>query len=238
MENLFKDIRYGFRGLLKRPAFTLVALVVLALGIGANTAIFTLLSAVVLKPLPVPKPDELVLFNDSATEGTSTLDEGDIPTGQTERISYAAYRYFREHDSSFQELSAFRRGESRISVRRPETQAGQAAERASAHLVSGNYFTVLGVNAMQGRVINDADDAPAAPPTAVISNLYWKQNLNSDPQVVGKHVLLNNTAFTIVGVMPPEFFGARVRRAPDFWLPLAFQPQVELRQSNFESQNV
>jgi len=238
MENLFKDIRYGFRGLLKRPAFTLVALVVLALGIGANTAIFTLLSAVVLKPLPVPKPDELVLFNDSATEGTSTLDEGDIPTGQTERISYAAYRYFREHDSSFQELSAFRRGESRISVRRPETQAGQAAERASAHLVSGNYFTVLGVNAMHGRVLTNEDDTPAAPPTAVISNGYWQQKLNSDPQIVGKNILLNGTAFTIVGVMPPEFFGVRVRRSPDFWMPLVFQPQIELRKSYLDDKNV
>src|SRR5258705_7805995 len=100
MENFFKDIRYGFRGLLKRPGFTIVALVILPLGIGANTAIFTLLNAVVLKPLPVSKPDELVLFNGLPTEGTSTLDDGDIPAGRTERVSYAAYRYFREHDPS------------------------------------------------------------------------------------------------------------------------------------------
>jgi predicted permease len=238
MENLFKDIRYGFRGLLKRPAFTIVALVILALGIGANTAIFTLLNAVVLKPLPVYKPDELVLFNDLPNEGTSTMDEGDIPTGRTERFSYAAYRYFRDHDSSFQELSAFRGGESRISVRRPEGQAGQAAERASAHLVSGNYFTVLGVNAMQGRVLTNEDDAPAAQPAAVISNGYWQQKLNSDPQIVGKNILLNGTAFTIVGVMPPEFFGTRVRRSPDFWMPLVFQPQIELRKSYLDDKNV
>jgi predicted permease len=238
MENLFKDIRYGFRGLLRRPAFTVVALVILALGIGANTAIFTLLNAVVLKPLPVTKPDELVLFNDLPNEGTSTRDEGDIPTGRTERFSYAAYRYFREHDSSFQELSAFRGGESRISVRRPDAQAGQAAERASAHLVSGNYFTVLGVNAMQGRVLANEDDSAAASPAAVISNGYWQQKLNSDPQVVGKNVLLNGTGFTIVGVMPPEFFGTRVRRSPDFWLPLAFQPQVELRKSYLDDKDI
>ena len=86
METLLKDIRYGFRGLLKRPAFTIVALVILALGIGANTAIFTLLNAVVLKPLPVHKPDELVLFNDLHNEGTSTMDEGDIPTGRTKDL--------------------------------------------------------------------------------------------------------------------------------------------------------
>src|SRR5882672_10646729 len=114
MENFFKDIRYGWRGLLKRPAFTIIALVILALGIGANTAIFTLLNAVVLKTLPVSKPEELVLFYDLANEGTSTRDDGDIPTGRTERFSYAAYRYFREHNTSYQELSAFRSGESRI----------------------------------------------------------------------------------------------------------------------------
>src|SRR5258705_325633 len=238
MENSFKDIRYGFRGLLKRPAFTIIALVILALGIGANTAIFTLLNAVVLKPLPVHKPDELVLFNDVPSEGTSPLEGGDTPTGRTERFSYAAYRYFREHDSSFQELSAFRGGESRISVRRPETQAGQAAERASAHLVSGNYFTVLGVNAMQGRVLTNEDDASAAMATAVISNSYWQQKLNSDPQIVGKNILLNGTVFTIVGVMPPEFFGTRVRRSPDFWMPLVFQPQIELRKSYLDDKNV
>lgn len=238
METLFKDIRYGFRGLLKRPGFTVVALVILALGIGANTAIFTLLNAVVFKPLPVAKPDELVLFTDTAGEGTSTTDEGDIATGIRERFSYAQYRYFRQHDSSFQELSAFRSGDSRISVRRPGAPGSAAAERATGHLVSGNYFAVLGVNAMQGRVLNNEDDAPSASPAAVISNLYWTQKLNSDQQIVGKSILLNNTAFTIVGVMPPEFFGTRVRRSPDFWLPLAFQPQIELRTSYLEAENV
>jgi predicted permease len=238
METLYKDIRYGLRGLLKRPAFTLVALVILALGIGANTAIFTLINAVVLKPLPVTKPEELVLFNDSASEGTRTSDDGDINAGRWDLFSYASYRYFREHDGSFQELSAFRSGESRLSVRPAEAQAGESAQRASGHLVSGNYFAVLGVNAMQGRVLTNEDDLPAAHPAAVISNAYWKQKLDGDTQVVGKNFLLNGTAFTIVGVMPPEFFGTRVRRSPDFWLPLAFQPQIELRKSSLDSRNV
>src|SRR6202158_5893388 len=105
METLLKDIRYGWRGLLKRPAFTIVALVILALGIGANTAIFTLINAVLLKPLPVSKSEELVLFDDSSGEGTS-ISDGDLSAGQWHRFSYSAYRYFREHDPSFQELSA------------------------------------------------------------------------------------------------------------------------------------
>ncbi|HEV7747774.1 MAG TPA: ABC transporter permease [Pyrinomonadaceae bacterium] len=236
-DSLWKDIRYSWRGLLKRPAFTIVALVILALGIGANTAIFTLLNAVVLKKLPVSKPEELVLFYDQANEGTSTRDDGDIPSGRTERFSYAAYRYFREHDTTYRELSGFRSGETRVSVRRPEAP-GEAAERAYGHLVSGNYFSVLGVNAMRGRVLTNEDDAPGAPPAALVSSGYWQQKLNSDPQIVGKNILLNNTAFTIVGVMPKEFFGVRVRRAPDFWVPLAFQPQIELRASYLDDQNV
>ncbi|HYJ85900.1 MAG TPA: ABC transporter permease, partial [Pyrinomonadaceae bacterium] len=234
-DSLLKDIRYSARGLFKRPAFTIIALVILALGIGANTAIFTLINAVVLKPLPVTKPEELVLFNDTASEGTRTSD-GDVRAGRWDLFSYPSYRYFREHNQSFQELSAFRSGESRISVRRTDVQSAEA-ERASGHLVGGNYFAVLGVNAMQGRVLTNADDSPAAPPAAVISNGYWKQKLNADPQAVGKSILLNNTAFTIVGVMPPEFFGTRVRRSPDYWLPLAFQPEIELRKSTLEDKN-
>lgn len=236
METLLKDIRYGLRGMLKRRGFTAVALITLALGIGANTAIFTLINAVVLKPLPVKNPEELVLFNDSPSQGTMKSD-GDLATGRWDLFSYESYRYFREHDPSFQELSAFRSGESRISVRRTEGQSAEA-ERASGHLVSGNYFAVLGVNAIQGRTLSDHDDSPAAPPAAVISNGYWKQKLNGDTQIVGKNILLNSTAFTIVGVMPPEFFGTRVSRSPDFWLPLAFQPQIELQPSFLPDKNV
>ena len=150
LDSLWKDIRYSWRGLLKRPAFTVVALAILALGIGANTAIFTLINAVVLKPLPVSKPEELVLFNDSPSEGTRTSDDGDINPGRWDLFSYAAYQYFREHGRSFQELSAFRSGESRVSVRRTDAQSGEAAQRASGHLVSGNYFAVLGSTRCRG----------------------------------------------------------------------------------------
>ena len=228
MDSLLKDIRYGMRGLLRRPAFAIVAVMILALGIGANTAIFTLINAVLLKPLPVSKPEELVLFDDSPGEGTST---GDPKTGRWRLFSYSAYRYFREHDRSFQELSAFRSGESRMSVRRTDAQPGEPVQRATGHLVSGNYFAVMGVNAIKGRVLTNEDDSPGAQPAAVISNGFWKQGLNSDTQVVGKNILLNGTAFTIVGVMPPAFFGERVRRSPDFWLPLSLEPQIDLRKS-------
>ena len=131
-------------------------------------------------------PDELVLFNTSPSEGTRTSD-GSLAPGRWDLFSYASYRYFREHDKSFQDLSAFRSGESRLSVRRVDASAGEAAQRASGDLVSGNYFAVLGVNAMQGRVLTNDDDSTTASPAAVISNPYWKQKLNADPQIVGRH---------------------------------------------------
>lgn len=235
MDGLLKDVRYAIRSLLKRPGFSLIAVLTLALGIGANTAIFTLLNAVIFKSLPVSAPQELVFFDDTPSEGTS---QGDPATGQWHRFSYANYQYFRDHDQSFQGLSAFRSGEAALSVRSAGSQAGEAAQRARGHLVSGNYFSVLGVNAMLGRTLAVEDDKPGATPAAVMSYGCWTQQWKSDPSVINKEIVLNGTSFTVVGVMPPNFFGVRVRRSPDFWLPLAFQPQIELRPSAFEDRRV
>ena len=231
MENLLKDLRYGLRGLLKRKGFAAVAVLTLALGIGANTAIFTLVNAVMLKSLPVEKPEELVLFSDTTGEGTSLEDSP--RTGKWQRFSYASYEHLRNHNQSFQGITAIRSGTSRLSVRQTDSQASAAA-RAQGHLVSGNYFSVLGTRAMRGRVLTPDDDKPNAQPAAVISHRYWEQELNSDPATVGKSFIINNTNFTVVGIMPQEFFGERVRRPPDFWLPLSFHPQIELRNSFLE----
>jgi predicted permease len=228
METLIKDLKYGLRGLLKRKGFALIAVLTLALGIGANTAIFTLVNAVMLKSLPVQRPEELVLFSDMTSEGTS-IDDGPR-TGQWHRFSFASYEYFRDHNQSFQEIAALRSGESRLSVRQTDSQANAAAP-ASGHLVTGNYFSLLGVRAIRGRVLTPEDDKPSAAPAAVISHRYWEQELNSDPAIVGKNLIINGSNFTVVGVMPREFFGERVRRPPDFWLPLSFHPQIELRES-------
>ena len=228
MDQLFKDIRYGFRGLLKRKGFALVAVLTLALGIGANTAIFTLVNAVMLKSLPVYKPEELVLFSDTTGEGTSTEDSP--RTGAWPRFSYASYVYLRDHNQSFQDIVAVRSGESRLSVRRTDSEAN-ATVRAQGHLVTGNYFSMLGVRALRGRMLTPEDDNPSAQPAAVISHRYWEQQFNSDPNIVGKSVIINNLNFTIAGITPPEFFGIRVRRPPDFWLPMSFQAQIELRGS-------
>ena len=235
MESLIKDLKYGLRGLVRRKGFAAIAVLTLALGIGANTAIFTLVNAVMLKSLPVQHPEQLVLFSDTTGEGTSVHD---VPmTGEWKRFSHPSYLYFRNHNQSFQDIAAFRSGESRLSVRRSETQ-GAAATRASGHLVTGNYFSLLGVSALRGRLLTPEDDKPNAPPAAVISYRYWDQELNRDPSVVGKTFILNGTNFTVVGITPQEFFGIRVRRPPDFWVPLSFHPQIELRKTYLDDPQV
>src|SRR5690242_14603169 len=235
MESLIKDLKYGLRGLVKRKGFAAIAVLTHALGIGANTAIFTLVNAVMLKSLPVSHPEQLVLFSDTTGEGTSVHD---VPmTGEWKRFTYASYLYFRDHNQSFQDLTAFRSGESRLSVRRGAVQ-GAAATRASGHLVAGNYFSLLGVSPLRGRLLTPEDDKPSASPAAVLSYRYWDQELNRDPSIVGQTFIVNGTNFTVVGITPEEFFGVRVRRPPDFWLPLTFHPQIELRKSYLDDNQV
>src|SRR5262245_55855032 len=234
METLIQDLRYGVRMLRKSPGFTSVAVLSLALGIGANTAIFTLMNAVLLKSLPVSKPEELVLFNDTPGEGTSI---GDPPSEKWRLFSYPVWTYLRDHDEAFQSLCAFRSGEARLSVI-GEGGRSDTAQRAQGHLVSGNFFDVLGVKTVFGRALMNDDDKPSAPPAAVISYGYWKTRWNSDSQVVGRIVLLNGASLRIVGVAPPEFFGERVRKSPDYWLPLVFQPQIEMRESYLGEQDI
>jgi predicted permease len=228
MESLINDIRYSIRGLMKRPAFSAVVIATLALGIGATTTIFTLVNAVLLKSLPVDRPEELVLFSDARGEGTST---GDPRVGKWDAFSFAAYQYVHDHNQSFQDICAFRSGTARLSIRKTGPESGAPAQRAEGHLVSGNYFSVLGVRPFKGRLLTSADDSESAPPAAVISYRYWQEQLNADALIVGKNLLVNNTNFSVVGVTPPEFFGERVRRSPDLWVPLSFQPQIELRDS-------
>ena len=236
METLLQDIRYGVRSLLKRPGFTAIAVLTLALGIGANTAIFTLVNAVMLKSLPVNKPEELVLFTDATSQGTSI---DDVPkTGDWRRFSYASYEYLRDHNEAFKDITAIRSDDSPLSVRNVGALSSEPAKRASGQLVLGNYFSLLGVTAMRGRVLTPADNSPNAPAATVISHRYWQKQLNGDAEVVGKSIILNGTSFTIVGVTPAEFFGERMNRPPDFWLPLSFQPQIELTDSFFENKQV
>ena len=219
------DIKFGVRMLAREPAFTLVAAITLALGIGANTAIFTLFNAILLQSLPVREPARLVLFSEGAGEGTST---GNPPPGRWPLFSMESYDFLRRQPLPFESLAAVRSGESPVAAR---FAGASQAERAQAHLVSGNYFTTMGVDAALGRTLTPDDDRPGASPAAVLNYGFWSDRLHADPSVVGRVATVNGTAFTIVGITPREFYGERVRRPPDFWIPLVFQPQIELRPS-------
>jgi predicted permease len=223
---MYNDLRFAIRQLRKSPGFTAVAVLTLALGIGANTAIFTLLDAVMLQTLPVKSPAQLALFYDGISQGVYT--GNGFPA---DLFSYATWEFFRDHNESFQGLCAFRQGSDELMMRLVGSSESAAKEQAAGHLVSGNYFAVLGVEATVGRTLTADDDALAAPPVAVISYNFWRRRFDLDRSVVGKEVDLNGTVFTIVGVTPREFFGERVETPPDLWLPLARQPQVLQRES-------
>src|SRR5262245_6018513 len=227
MSTIWQDLRYGARMLLKSPGFTAVAAFSLALGIGANTAIFSLLDAVVLKTLPVIKPEELVLFNWlSGPKRMARNAYGEIgsdaATGLTTStsFSYLTFKRLRDHNQSLVEVFAF-------VPRRLSVNANGQAEFVNGQLVSGGYYAGLGAQPLLGRTISAEDDKAAASPVAVITHQYWRRRFGLDPSVVGKTINVNNIPFTIIGVTPPGFYGAlQVGQSPDVSIPLAMEPQL------------
>ena len=235
LEQLLQDIRYGLRFMRRGPGFTAVAVVTLALGIGANTAIFSVVDAVLLRNLPVKEPDQLVLFRSVGGDrydfgghnGSITRDS----SGQTIKSSfpYQTYTRFREQQSALSEVFAF--GTLSLNV-----NAFGQADVASGQAVSGNYYTALGVPAVVGRTLTDVDDNAAAPPVAVITHRYWHSRFGGDPALVGKQISLNNVAFTIIGVTPAGFNGTmNVGSSPDVTIPLAWETQVMTERSRMKN---
>jgi predicted permease len=225
IETIFKDVRYSLRQFAKARGFVLAAVLSLALGIGANTAIFTLIDAVMLQNLPVKDPSKLVLFYDGIDTGVYS---GDGFPGKW--FSYASWEYFRDHNVSFEKLCAFRQGVDPFMMHVAGSPETGPKERVSGHLVSGSYFDVFGLSPAIGRLLKPADDLLNAPSVAVISYNFWNRRFHLNPSVVGTQVDLNGIPFTIVGVTPQEFFGERVQAPPDFWIPLDRQPLVLPRQ--------
>jgi predicted permease len=234
IEDFFMDVRYGLRQLRKSPGFTAVAVLTLALGIGANTAIFSALDAVMLKSLPVYKPDQLVLFTDNVDQGWTSSNSP--PAGKLAYFPYGLYTYFKNRNQTFQDICAFRNALDDVNVRVDGAGPGASVQPASEKQVSGNYFAVMGVNAVLGRLLTPSDDQPAAQPATVISFRYWSARFHRDASVLGRALEVNGVSFTIVGVAPPEFFGERVESNPaDLWVPLAFQPRLMQRESWLEN---
>jgi predicted permease len=209
-DEMIQDLRYGVRMLLRHKGFTLVAALSLALGIGANTAIFSLIDAVLLKMLPVERPEQLYFVQNVGPQR---------PTGGAP--PYPCFERFRERDQFFSGLAAFTRRDPKL------TFDGQV-EQVSGQFVSGNYFELLGVNPLLGRVISPADDevpekGGADGLVAVISYEYWTRRFARSPDTIGKVVQIGNDAVTIVGVTPPEFYGLFPGTEIDISLPIVME---------------
>ena len=225
VDAFFQDVHYAFRMLRKSPGFTAVAILTLALGIGANTAIFSMLDAVTIKTLPVENPKQLVVLGGDAD---GTYGGNYSQTGSWRAFSYILYKQLRDHAHSFQGLCAFQSFITRVRT----TVSGDVSREATGKVVSGNYFSVLGVHALWGRTLNDDDDEAPNDAVAVISYRAWKRLFDGNPAVVGKPVYLNGSSVTIVGITPAEFFGETTEDDPaDFWMPLTAQPLLMLEKS-------
>ncbi len=204
METLGQDLRVGMRRLLKTPGFTFVAVMSLALGIGANASIFTLLNTVLLRPLPVERPRELFFVSGDGA------------------FSYPNYEDFRDlGGDALNGLAAYRYAPMSLST-------GNANERIWGYLVSGNYFDVLGVRTFAGRTFAPEENrTPSTHPVAVVSYDFWQRRFSGDPNLIGQTITLNNRAFTVVGVAPQKFNGTDRVFAPDVWVPLMMQREIE-----------
>ncbi|HKY43277.1 MAG TPA: ABC transporter permease, partial [Pyrinomonadaceae bacterium] len=197
---IINDVRYALRMLAKNPAFACVVVLTLALGIGANAAIFSLLDKVLLQSLPVANPDQLGVL--------TAYDPKDGPDYDS-AFSYLMYKDLRDRNSVFSGVLA--RGGVQMNV-----TYGDQTERVRGELVSGNFFDVLGVRPWAGRLFTQEDDqTPGAHPVAVLSYRFWESRFNKDPNLIGKTILVNETAVTVLGVTPPGFFGVNLSDNPD-----------------------
>jgi predicted permease len=225
MNHLFHDIRFAIRQLRRSPGFTLTAVVTLALGIGANTAIFTLVQGILLRSLPVADPSQLYRIGDErqcCVDGGFPEDASQ--TGDFSIFSFDLYQHLKQSTPEFEQLAAAQAGQWGWSVRRGD----ELAKPLHGEFVSGNYFSTLGVNAYAGRVFTDGDDTAAAPPAVVLSYQAWQGEYASDPSILNSTIYVQARPFTVIGIAPPGFFGDRVTDTPpEFWMPLHTETYVE-----------
>jgi predicted permease len=221
-ETLWQDVRYALRQLRTAPGFTLTVVITLALGIGANTAIFTLVHGVLERSLPVADPSRLYRVGDLGTCCYYSGFEND--NGDFDLFPYDLYLHLQQASPEFEQLAAVQAGGSGLSVRR----GGSSARPLRSEYVSGNYFSTLGVSMYAGRPLIPSDDQPGAAPALVLSYPAWQGDFAGDPGIVGSTVYVQTHPFTVAGIAPPGFFGDRViERPPDIWVPLANEPAIE-----------
>jgi predicted permease len=221
IETASQDVRYAFRVLRKSPGFTLVAVLTLALGIGANTAIFSLINAVMLRLLPVEHPEQLVMLTDPSSGGVAV---DTTENGVRHKLSYPEFYELRAQNHVFSGLLAAQASVSEINL--TPTGSGQTI-KTHGQLVSGEFFQVLGVQPVAGRAFTpDEDKAPGANPVAVISYDFWQRQLGGRTDAVGESVRVGDAVFQILGVAPPGFRGITVGSVADLWFPITMQAQV------------
>lgn len=207
--DLWQDLRYGLRQLIKHPGFTAVATLTLALGVGANTAIFSLMDAILLKQLPVKDPHRLVALG--VVNGAGEPRRG---------FSYPSYQDLQARNQVLEGLLAY-------SERKLNFSEGDRSERVAGQLVSGNYFSLLGVAPHAGRAFSESDNqSPGAHPVAILSHSFWSRRFAADPGIVGKTIRINSAPYTVVGVAPAGFYGVELGVAPDVWIPLMMEAQA------------
>ncbi len=218
MENLWRDVRYALRQLWKTPGFTITAVLTLALGIGANAAIFTLVHAVLLKNLPVANPKTLVRIGDinDCCQNSSVREDGDYALFSTD-----TYEQFRKNTPEFEDLAAVQSGFEHWPIVVRRDGKNELGRSAVGEYVSGNYFRTFGLQAAAGRMLQDSDDVPGAPMVAVMSYDQWKSDYNSDPAVVGSTFWVNTKPVTVIGIASKGFYGDRLSSTPpEFYLPI------------------
>lgn len=224
MEQLWIDLRYAARTLWRSPGFCAVAVLSLGLGIGANTAIFSLIHALLLRPLPVENPDQIVLLTDpdQGFIATDTSMEGDRPL-----LAYPEFERFRAQNRVFSGMAAMASTSSDIEVRVAGRDGHPKKTRARAQLVSGEFFGLLGVKAAVGRAFGPAEDrVRGGDPVAVISYAFWQRELSGDPAVLERTLLVGRSGFRVIGVAPREFRGALVGWPVDIWAPITMQAEL------------
>ena len=222
-ENLWMDLRFSVRMLVKSPMFTLVAVASLALGIGANTAIFTLINGVLLKQLPVRAPKELVSFGKALSGGVI----GGVDLGTGDLYPYDFARQLEKQPGPFAGIFSYNSRLRRVGVQVGDHPTGQPAQLL-AHLVSGNYFGVLGAPMFMGRALQSSDaEAPGRNAVVVVSYHYWRETMDADPAAIGRIVTVNGVPCTVVGVAQPKFYGISLgAQPPDLWAPLTMQAEL------------
>jgi macrolide transport system ATP-binding/permease protein len=224
LEILLQDVRFALRQLWKTPGFTITAVLTLALGIGANTAIFTLVHSILLANLPVADPGALVRVGNY--QDCCILNE--VSSSRNDSYSifpYETYKYLRDHTPEFEQLAAMQGGEADLSARRA---SGNAVSHPSlGEFVSGNYFETFEVKPFAGRTLTPADDNDGATPVAMLSYQAWQRDYAGDPSIIGSSFFINTHPITIVGVTPPQFYGDRLTETPpDFYLPISQEPTL------------